>query len=338
MFRAIDTALWSDPKVKGLPPEGKLLFVYLITNRHTHVSGIYYLPKVLMLHETGIKDRVLDTLLDTLAKGNLVQTDAETEVVWVVNMLRYQGSGGKIRQSVGNHLKTLHGCRLIPAFLNHYKDLDIGYTQEPDTPPIPYGDPIQTNPLARARYQEQEQEQEQEEKKKTAAEESAAFWPSPEALVALYNTHTPDDHPKVALVSPQRKKKATEILRLFPEQAFWLKVCEEITLSRFLRGQQASPDRRPIKRGFDWLLQKGEDGIENCVKTYEGKYRDAQPHHYSLGHTNGHANGNPFGMTDREYRTVMAGVAAAKEVADDDDRGPLSFLSSPGHHGCALQR
>ena len=274
MFRAIDTALWSDPKVKALPPEGKLLFVYLITNRHTHVSGIYYLPKVLMLHETGIKDRALNTLLDTLSKGNLVHSDGETEVIWVVNMLRYQGSGGKIRLSVGNHLKTLHGCKLIRLFLNHYKELEIEYHEEQDTPSIPYHDGIQTNALARALYQDQDKEQDKEqEQKKNTTENVVVVWPSPEALIALYNTNTPDDHPKVTVSSPQRKKKATEYLHTFPDQLFWIQVFAEVSTSPFLRGQLSSPDRRPVKRGLDWLLQKGEDGIENCVKTYEGKYR-----------------------------------------------------------------
>src|SRR5688572_3122740 len=43
-FRTVQTHFWTDPDVRKLPPDSKLLLLYLITNPHTHVSGIYYLP------------------------------------------------------------------------------------------------------------------------------------------------------------------------------------------------------------------------------------------------------------------------------------------------------
>src|SRR5262245_22626761 len=98
MYRVIDTALWTDPRVKALPTDGKLLFLYLITNSHAHVSGIYYLPAVTITHETGLAARRLDTLSDTLSRAGLASFDRSAEIVWVIKMLLYQGKGEKIHR------------------------------------------------------------------------------------------------------------------------------------------------------------------------------------------------------------------------------------------------
>jgi hypothetical protein len=47
MYRTIETSMWTDAKFRGLPAPARLLFLYLITNPHAHVSGIYYLPDVI---------------------------------------------------------------------------------------------------------------------------------------------------------------------------------------------------------------------------------------------------------------------------------------------------
>src|SRR5687768_8567616 len=120
MYRTIDTSLWTDPVVKKLPPPAKLLFTYLITNGHTHVSGVYFLPKTYVAYETGIPPSELDTLFDTLSGEKLIKTDPDRELVWVVNMFRYQGPGEKNARSAANNLATLHNTPLINDFLKKY--------------------------------------------------------------------------------------------------------------------------------------------------------------------------------------------------------------------------
>jgi hypothetical protein len=102
-----------------------------------------------------------------------------------------------------------------------------------------------------------------------------AIWPSPEALVRLYNTSAPDECPEVTIISVQRKKKAMAYLNLFPKEEFWVEVFAQISVSRFLRGlTPPTVGRKSFVADFDWLLTKGQDGTENCVKVYEGRYRD----------------------------------------------------------------
>ena len=150
MYRSIETKLWTDPKVRELTPLHKLLFIYLITNTHTHVSGIYYMPKVLIQHETGLSMPEVERGIDTLSRGYLCRYDTTTEVVWVVKMARYQGHGKLMKVAVADQLNNLHNCVLIKEFLEEYADWHMAHEYPFNTPSIPH------------RHQEQEQEQEQE--------------------------------------------------------------------------------------------------------------------------------------------------------------------------------
>jgi hypothetical protein len=151
MYRTIDTTTWLDPKVRRLTPEGKLLFVYLFTNSHTHVCGLYYLPVLLISHETGIKESRLDTLLDTLSRVGLVSWDRVSEVVWVKKMFDRQGQGVKNDIAAARHLEGLHNCNLVKEFLRFYAHRNIPYRY----------------PIDRVSSQEQEQKQEQKQEQDT---------------------------------------------------------------------------------------------------------------------------------------------------------------------------
>lgn len=123
MYRTIDTSLWSDPNVRKLKSAGKLLFLYLITNPHAHVSGIYYLPPSYIIHDTGLPQDTLDRVWHTLSDTGLAKIDAETDVVWVCNMFRYQGHGIKTTISASHHLKTLHNSILCKEFAEKYPEV-----------------------------------------------------------------------------------------------------------------------------------------------------------------------------------------------------------------------
>lgn len=158
MYRTIDASFWTDPKVRKLLPSGRLLLLYLITNPHTHVSGIYYLSRSTILHETGLTNGVLDTLSDTLSSLGFCRFDPETETVWVKNMMRYQGTGDKNARSAALHVtKDLHKSALIGEFLAAYPDVKA---LVPDTLSIPYAvgatpNPIPDSPFLNTEHREQ---------------------------------------------------------------------------------------------------------------------------------------------------------------------------------------
>lgn len=138
MYRTVDAAFWSDPTIKSLEKDGKLLALYLITNPLSHLGGIYYLPEAIVIDETGIPKSKLDTLWHTLSDtpsdletrtksapdthsvSGFALRDAKTQVVFVRRMFHYQGRGEKNERCVASHLKTLHKSFLIKHFLDAY--------------------------------------------------------------------------------------------------------------------------------------------------------------------------------------------------------------------------
>lgn len=124
MYRTVDSAFWTDPKVKTLPPDGLLLFLYFITNPHNHVSGIYYILKSTIQAETRLSGRAIDTLCDTLSSLRLCRFDPQMSLVWVVRMMEYQARGEKARKSAAHHIiEDLHKSPIINEFLQEYPEI-----------------------------------------------------------------------------------------------------------------------------------------------------------------------------------------------------------------------
>jgi hypothetical protein len=129
MYRTVLASFWSDPEVKRLVRAGHkdavYFALYLFTNEHTHVSGIYHLDLVQAERETGCKGAAkLFAMLEDKRWGNgkagFAFYDEETETVWVRSMLRHQGRGAQNEKAAAKQLRTLHGSRLIAPFLETY--------------------------------------------------------------------------------------------------------------------------------------------------------------------------------------------------------------------------
>lgn len=124
MQRMICTKLWTDAKVKKLTPEEKLLFVYLITNPHTHLSGLYYLPQGLIEDEVGLKPK-WDETWARFRELELADYDLDECVVWVFKMYRYQGKGDKVQRAASKQIENLHPSKLVREFASAYGFLEL---------------------------------------------------------------------------------------------------------------------------------------------------------------------------------------------------------------------
>ena len=157
-YKQIHDTFWTDPKIRSLKPDEKLLFLYLISNSHSNYSGIYYLPKSLIAEETTLSNRGINRGMDTLSIGGFIKYDVELKIVWILKMLKFQSNDFKIgeKQMIGiiNQLKRLHNSILIKDFLEYYKDLKIDYKYTGidrgiDTPPlsvpVTYTAPVSVN-------------------------------------------------------------------------------------------------------------------------------------------------------------------------------------------------
>ena len=59
----INTRFWSDGWVINLDPLERYLFLYLLTNEHTNICGIYELPIRIIARESGIEDEMIEKML-----------------------------------------------------------------------------------------------------------------------------------------------------------------------------------------------------------------------------------------------------------------------------------
>lgn len=100
---------------------------------------------------------------------------------------------------------------------------------------------------------------------------------TPDGLRAMYNTETPDGHPKVENFSPARRAVAAKAIKDFPDPDYWHRVFAAFHVSAFLQGKRNGQGHSRFKADYDWLFQKGKNGtIENHVKVEEGKYQDEE--------------------------------------------------------------
>jgi hypothetical protein len=139
-------------------PEAQIVALYLMTNPHANMLGMYYLPMISIVHETGLPEKGASKGLARAIEGGFCSYDAASEVVWVHEMARFQ-IGEQLQPTdkrcagVQNEYDTLPGNPFLPLFFDRYESaFNLKRKRESASP-------IQA-PSEPHRSQEQEQEQE----------------------------------------------------------------------------------------------------------------------------------------------------------------------------------
>jgi hypothetical protein len=97
--RYINTKLWNDNWIRTLNPLDRYLFIYLLTNEHTNISGIYELPVGSMAYESGLDERdLLNSMLPNL-EPKVIYFDG-----WVIikNFIKQQAVNPKIEKGIAS--------------------------------------------------------------------------------------------------------------------------------------------------------------------------------------------------------------------------------------------
>ena len=177
-FRQIHTKIWKDPWFIDLPPERKLLFIYLFSNEQANMMGLYQLPLKVICFETDLSlATVEEGLAQFAADGKCYFEDNH---VWIVNLFRYNANNPQSPKTQAHILKTLDDVPDIPLkarMIRHYSSI-IPDIYPLHTPGIPVP---QEQEQEQDQQQEQEQEQEQEQQQQQEQEGASA----PDAAVAV---------------------------------------------------------------------------------------------------------------------------------------------------------
>jgi len=120
-FRTIHSKMWRDSWYSELDIDGKLLWVYLITNQNASLTGIYYLTVKFAAFETGLSQERVSTLMAQFVISGKVEY--ENDVIWIRRMRRYQAaneSSPKIMPRILKDLAEIPDCKVKRLYLNQY--------------------------------------------------------------------------------------------------------------------------------------------------------------------------------------------------------------------------
>lgn len=145
-------------------PEALMVSLYLITNPHANMLGLYYMPAMYIAHETGLTLEGALKGLQSACEAGFCAYDQDSEIVWVYEMARFQVAeelkpADNRCKGVQKDYDSLPDNPFLSAFYDKYahafcmtnkRGIDASFTSPSEAP---------CDPL---RSQEQEQEQEQE--------------------------------------------------------------------------------------------------------------------------------------------------------------------------------
>jgi len=120
-YRPVFTDIWvCDDKFQDYSVEGKLLFLFLITNDHLEESGIYKITYKTISNETDIPREKVKELINEEIKNN-VSYDDKNSVIFVHKFLKFSGGGNPelIKKSIEKG-KRLIKTTLWNKFYNYY--------------------------------------------------------------------------------------------------------------------------------------------------------------------------------------------------------------------------
>jgi len=90
--RVIHTKIWADGYFHGLKPEGKLLFLWLVTNEYIDVLGVIEVPVAVIAQQTGINAREVAEWLAMFGTDGKLKLYGD--YIYVRNAYKYQTYSG----------------------------------------------------------------------------------------------------------------------------------------------------------------------------------------------------------------------------------------------------
>ena len=109
IYRNVQLSFWTDSKVSDdFTPSDRYVFLYLITNPHTSISGCYEISKRQMSAETGYSEEKITTVLKRLENEHRVtRYDGRSSEVLILNWGRYNWNSPKVAAAVRKQAKGI---------------------------------------------------------------------------------------------------------------------------------------------------------------------------------------------------------------------------------------
>jgi hypothetical protein len=120
-YRQFYPKFWKDQDVQLMPPEDKLILIYLFTNESLTDSGIYPVTITTISRETGIDAKIVEK---TLGNGCLknVAYDKDNCYVFIRKFRKYNLGGNPqwVEKGICNEFHISHHTWLWDEFIKEY--------------------------------------------------------------------------------------------------------------------------------------------------------------------------------------------------------------------------
>lgn len=257
-YAKVSPQFWIGPTGKLLRAAGRdaqLVALYLLTNPHANMLGLYYLPKLLLSHETGLSIEGASKGLARCHEAHFCSFDAKTEMVWVHEMAAYQvgeqlTANDKRCIGIQNEYDSLPENPFLQGFFDRYRTafhLKNSREFQPKTA-SPSEAPSEPH---RSQEHEQEQEQEEEQNYVEQARPNGGSEDGPEAMHRVFeHWRQVHQHPKAKL-DPKRRRVICAALKSYTEAD----LCEAISGYRNSPHHMGENDRRAVYDDIELLLR-----------------------------------------------------------------------------------
>jgi hypothetical protein len=101
--RYINTKFWNDNYISNLDPIEKLLFLYLLTNPCTNLSGIYEIQLKHIAVDTGIDKEMIEKIFQRFEKDNKVVY--RNGWIAITNFIKHQKMNPNVKRGIEENLK-----------------------------------------------------------------------------------------------------------------------------------------------------------------------------------------------------------------------------------------
>lgn len=105
-LRSVNTKFWDDPFIEKLPPDEKLLFLYLLTNSLTSILGIYEITIKRICYDTGLSNETVSKGLKGFERVRKVFYVFDNYII-LPNWLKNQRLNSNMKIGVINEFNTL---------------------------------------------------------------------------------------------------------------------------------------------------------------------------------------------------------------------------------------
>lgn len=291
--RCINVRMWSDSWFEGLPPDFKLVWVYLLTNEYTNMLGVYELSLKRIAYDTGLDKETLSKAFEGFAKDskafylfdkwvvlpNFLKNQALNPNMLKSAMQIYRNLPKELKETVIFDGSQTTRLEVVKPFQSLSKDSETlsnhSETLSKDCQTLSEKEIEKEKEIEiekeniRSLNQTSLSDSNESDAEFVEVEEVEDFRPNSReknnytAIVQMYNEICVS-LPRIIKTSKQRKKAINARLKSYTIEE--IKRCFELAeASDFLKGSNNSN----WSADFDWLMKDG-----NIAKVLDGKYQN----------------------------------------------------------------